>query len=311
LGAKTVTQSPSTIFCIGLAAHDFVFGLQTMPTTPSKHSARSFAESGGGGAATFAVTIARLGGEACLLTRLGDDTIGDAIIKELKGEGVDCSRLKRYAGCKSSVSAVLVDEAGERMIINYRDQALPTDPTWMPKPAYPTQVVLADSRWPEGSLYMLRQAREAGCVALLDADLPGVSIEEMRAATVIAFSKEGLAASVGFEGLESGLRHVAGLTDARLIVTDGENGCYWLEGERWYHQPAFPVVALDGLAAGDVFHGALALALSEGQALPQAITFASAAAAIKVSRFGGRSGAPVRAEVEAFLKSHPVKDRLG
>lgn len=279
-----------------------------MPATASKHSARSFAESGGGGAATFAVTIARLGGQACLLTRLGDDTIGDAIIKELQQEGVDCSSLKRYAGCKSSVSAVLVDEAGERMIINYRDQSLPTDPSWMPSPTHATQVVLADSRWPEGSLDMLRRGRAAGCVALLDADLPGVSLAEMQAATVIAFSKEGLAASVGFDGLEAGLRHVAGLTDARLIVTDGENGCYWLDGDAWCHQPAFPVVALDGLAAGDVFHGALALALSEGQTLPRAITFASAAAAIKVSRFGGRSGAPVRAEVEVFLKDHAVRN---
>lgn len=279
-----------------------------MPSGPSKYSARSFAESGGGGAATFAVTIARLGGQACLLTRLGDDTIGDAIIKELQHEGVDCSAIKRYAGCRSSVSAVLVDEASERMIINYRDQTLPVDPTWMPAPVDPRQVVLADSRWPEGSLHMLRLARAKGCVALLDGDVPGVSKEELQAATVIAFSKEGLAATVGFEGLEKGLRAVSRLTDASLIVTDGENGCYWLDGTVWCHIPAFPVKALDGLAAGDVFHGALALALSEHKTLPQALTFASAAAAIKVSRFGGRSGAPTRAELEKFLTEHAAKD---
>ena len=305
-----MTRSPSTIFCIGLAAHDFVFGLEAMPSLPTKYSARSFAESGGGGAATFAVTIARLGGQACLLTRLGDDTVGDAIVKELVHEGVDCSALKRYAGCRSSVSAVLVDAASERMIINYRDQSLPTDPSWMPEPDDPRQVVLADSRWPDGSLHMLRLARAKGCVALLDGDLPGVSKEEMEAATVIAFSKEGLAASIACEGMEAGLRAVAQLTDAKLIVTDGANGCYWLEGDQFCHQPAFAVKALDGLAAGDVFHGALALALSEQKPLVEAITFASAAAAIKVSRFGGRSGAPTRAELDAFLAQHKAGERV-
>ena len=296
-------QSP-TIFCIGLAAHDFVFGLENMPATPSKHSARSFAESGGGGAANFAVAIARLGGQACLLTRVGDDSIGDVIVKELEFEGVDCSSVKRFSGCRSSLSAVLVDGHGERMIINYRDQLLPVDPSWMPAPVHPRQVVLADARWPEGALHMLRLARDKGCVALLDGDVPGVSHEEMQAATIIAFSKEGLSGTVGFEGLEQGLRQVAQWTDATLIVTDGEQGCYWLEGDDFCHQSAFPVKALDGLGAGDVFHGALALALSERQALPQAIKFASAAAAIKVSRFGGRSGAPTRDELELFLSQH-------
>ena len=58
---------------------------------------------------------------------------------------------------------------------------------------------------------------------------------------------------------------------------------------------------VDPLGAGDVFHGALALALAEGVATAQAVRFASAAAAIKVTRFGGRSGAPTRAEVDQFL----------
>lgn len=303
-GFKTVTNQIPTIFCVGLAAHDYVFGLDAMPTTPSKHSARSFVESGGGGAANFAVTITRLGGQASLLTCLGDDGIGDVIIKDLEREGVDCTKVKRFPGCRSSFSAVLVDGSGERMIINYRDQALPLDPTWMPMPHPHRHVVLADLRWPEGALHMLSLARAQGCIALLDGDVPGVSREEMQAATLIAFSKEGLSDTVGFEGLEKGLRDVARSTDARLIVTNGAQGCYWLEGNDFCHLPAFPVQALDGLGAGDVFHGALALALAEQQDLAQAIRFASAAAAIKVSRFGGRSGAPTRPELEEFLSVH-------
>jgi sulfofructose kinase len=58
---------------------------------------------------------------------------------------------------------------------------------------------------------------------------------------------------------------------------------------------------VDTLAAGDVFHGAFALALSEGSDVANAMRFSAAAAALKCSRFGGISGAPSRAEVDDFL----------
>ena len=67
------------------------------------------------------------------------------------------------------------------------------------------------------------------------------------------------------------------------------------------HLPAFAVEAVDTLGAGDVWHGAFALGLAEGQGERAAIRFASAAAAIKCTRFGGRAGAPQRTEIEAFL----------
>jgi sulfofructose kinase len=71
--------------------------------------------------------------------------------------------------------------------------------------------------------------------------------------------------------------------------------------------PAFPIQPIDTLAAGDVFHGAFALALAEGHEEAQAMRFAAAAAAIKCTRFGGISGAPGRAEVEALMTTHPPR----
>jgi sulfofructose kinase len=68
-----------------------------------------------------------------------------------------------------------------------------------------------------------------------------------------------------------------------------------------HHLPAFPVTPLDTLGAGDVFHGAMALALAEGSDIERAFRLAAAAAAIKCTRSGGRAGTPSRDEVEAFL----------
>jgi sugar/nucleoside kinase (ribokinase family) len=75
------------------------------------------------------------------------------------------------------------------------------------------------------------------------------------------------------------------------------------EGSR--RMAAFPIQPVDTLAAGDVFHGGFALALTEGRGAVEAIRFAAAAAVIKCMRFGGIIGAPGRAEAEAFLAARP------
>jgi sulfofructose kinase len=77
---------------------------------------------------------------------------------------------------------------------------------------------------------------------------------------------------------------------------------YFLDNGAVVHEPAFRVDAVDTLAAGDVWHGAFALGLAERMAEREAVRFASAASALKCTRFGGRSGIPSRAEVDAFLK---------
>jgi ribokinase/sulfofructose kinase len=87
-----------------------------------------------------------------------------------------------------------------------------------------------------------------------------------------------------------------------VVVTCGAEGC-WYRGEETgvVHQPAFAVPVADTTGCGDVFHGAYAAALAQGQTLAERIRFASAAAALKASRSGGQAGYPTRAEVAAFL----------
>ena len=289
------------VLCLGIAAQDYVFALDVMPREATKYRAHGFACVGGGIAATAAVAVARLGGSARLLTRLGDDAIGDAIIAELEGYGVDCALTPRFRGCVSSLSAVIVDEAGERMIVNYLDPKIPETAGGLPPIPGSVAVVLADTRWIAGAIAILNAARKKNIIALLDGDMPGAPRELLEAANMIAFSAEGLAGAAGVSGHEAGLRKAAEVSDALMMVTDGARGVSWIEHGTLRHVPAFEVEAVDTLGAGDVFHGALALALAEGQAMARAVLFASAAAAIKVTRFGGRAGAPRRAEVEEFL----------
>jgi len=95
---------------------------------------------------------------------------------------------------------------------------------------------------------------------------------------------------------------VSARTDAWLAVTLGDEGVVWLDdGGAVRTCPAFDVDVADTLGAGDVFHGAFALALAEERPIDEAVRRASAAAALKCTRFGGRAGIPTATEVDDFL----------
>jgi sulfofructose kinase len=291
------------VACVGVAALDLVFSVDEIPTRPRKHFASGFREVGGGMAANAAVTVAALGGGARYVGRLGTDAIGDRIVAELEGLGVDTSRTPRVAGRSSPVSAVFVDRGGARLIVNHTDPGLFEDQTIEGDDVAGADAVLADLRWPEGATAALRAAAARGRRAVLDFDLsPATGTDEpLTVATHVAFSQPALARLSGVEDPGEGLRSVRARTEAFLAVTAGADGVYWLADDAVRHLPAFPVRVVDTLGAGDVFHGALALGLAEDQPIEDALRLAAAAAALKCTRSGGRAGIPTRDEVEAFL----------
>jgi sulfofructose kinase len=298
------------VLCVGIATQDFVFALDEMPRRAEKYRARDLAVVGGGIAANAAVAVARLGGRAMLAARLGEDAVGRDIVEDLAAAGVDCSLVRRCAGHTSSVSAVLVDAHGERTVINHADRTLPGDASWLP-PVLSDDVaaVMADTRWEQGALHLLGRARRQGRVGVLDADRGPVDRALLDAATHVAFAAQAVREMTGRDEPREGLRELARSTATWLAVTDGARGVWFTQGDGLSHLPAFPVRPVDTLGAGDVFHGALALALAEGQPIEPALRFAMASAAIKCTRFGGRAGAPTRAEVEALLAGagHPLE----
>lgn len=292
------------VLCVGHAVQDFVFSVGAMPDAAQKYRASAFQSVGGGPASTAAVAISRLDGTALLAARVGDDSIAEVTLGELESYGVDCAHVRRLANCTSSLSAVIVDDAGERLIVNYLDPAMESSSDWLPQQLPPgVDAVLVDTRWPEGALHGLQLARQCDAPAVLDADLPVPADGELvRAATHVAFSAAGLAEYSGNSDPKQALQTVAESTDAWCCVTLGGEGTLYLKDGEPCVFPAYEVDVRDTLGAGDVWHGAFALALGEGQPISGALDFASAAAALKVSNGGGMSGAPLRREVEIFLR---------
>lgn len=293
---------PASVVSIGIVALDDVYTLTGPIRHGEKSRARDLETVVGGNAANACLAIARLGGRARLVARLGADEAGAAISGWLEGEGVDMSFSRVVEGCRSSRSAIVIEPDGARTLFNHFDPAMPERPDWLPA-ALPegTGAVLGDTRWEAGARHLFTLAREAGLPAVFDGDRMPADGGLVDLASHTVFSAQGLREWTGEDDLRAALAAAGTRSAVFLAVTDGANGVHALVDGEIRHFPGFPVKAVDTLGAGDVWHGAFALALAEGVDEAGAIRFASAVAAIKCTRPGGATRAPARREVEEFL----------
>lgn len=305
MAAKRSDGRSPRILCVGIPVRDLIYRINDLPGRGEKVRAEHFDELAGGNALNASVGIVRLGGRALFSGPTGDasETSGQFIFEQLANEGIE-TNVVHMPGTVTPVSNVMIDPSGERTVVTYRDPKL-----WNVK-LPDTELLLGDCA------AVLTENRCAGfatdlCVEASRRKIPVVldvdSVMSMRegllvAASHIIFSSEALTATAGTENLEDALRRLAQHTSSFLAVTRGAQGMMWLdEAGRTQVMPTFPVHTVDTLGAGDVFHGAFALAIAEGSPIADAMRFAAAAAALKCTKFGGAFATPARAEVEELL----------
>ena len=299
------SSSPPAVLCVGIAVQDIVFRVAQFPPPGGKCMTNEFAVVAGGCAVNAAIAVARLGGKASYAGPLGHpgDTISNQLIDQLTREGVGTLGVVRVPEATAPVSGIMVDGSGERMIATYRDKRIESariaDPDRL---VAGISVLLADNRFPHLVRPVCEAARRRGIPVVLDADRPTVEDDPLfLIPTHVVFSSECLRATTGQDDLAAGLLRMTAHTNAFLAVSDGSGPIRYVARGAVRTMPVFKVDAVDTLAAGDVLHAGMALALAEGRDELTAMQFGSAAAAIKCSRFGGSMGAPKRAEVDALM----------
>lgn len=295
------------VLCAGIAVEDFIFKVEHFPAPGAKIHAEAFLAIAGGCAANAAVAVARLGGMARFAGPVGTDDASRRIIAGLEHAGVDVSGVERIDGASVSVSGIFIDGAGEKMVATRRGDKLVGARPQHPKALVADiDVVMADNRFPDFVQPICEAARARGIPVIVDGDR-ATQLDDLLFATAthVVFSSEALRAATGHSDLAVALRGAAAVIRGFLAVTNGREEVLWMDAGAVRQMPVFAVDTIDTLGAGDTFHGAFALALAEGRAAIAAMRFAAAAAAVKCTRFGGISGTPLRAEVEAFLVAHP------
>jgi len=307
----SVIPSPSVI-CLGALVFDRVFAVEKLPTAAVKARAVGWVNRGGGPAATAAVLVGRLGIPCMLWSRVGADHEGSVLLKELTESGVDVCHTRVVAGQVTSQCVVIVDKAGERLIIGAPvNQGM----DWTKLPAADEMAnalqdagaVLVDTFWPDGAAVLLRAARERSLPSVLDGDLGHCDAESLR--HLASLSDYSIFSEVGWRILTGSrepnldaMRDVQARTGTVPSVTRGRRGSWWLIEGALRHIPALQVPVRDTTGAGDVFHGAFAAALAMGRDVTWSAKFATAAAALKCQLGEGWRGMPDRIAVEQLMK---------
>ncbi len=293
------------LLCVGHIALDLIFSVSEFPDHPTKTPAHRYHRGVGGMSGNAAVALARLGAQVDFCGPVGQDEVADVFEQVLRAEGVGLAGLRRVPGASSSVSSIIVDRHGERMIFNAKGSALDAPGPFDASVMDGIDFVLVDPRCPAWAEAALLEARRRGIPTMLDGEVsPRADLQRLvPLADWRVFSERGWLAYADGEP-EAMLQQLAAQDPSRRVVrTLGSQGLQWCDAQGCLqHLSAVQAGAVvDTLGAGDVFHAALGLALAEGQADEAALRFAAAAAALKCCRPDGIAGAPSRSEVEALL----------
>jgi sulfofructose kinase len=291
---------------IGSIAVDDLIYVEHYPAPDSKLPVLEVHRQGGGNTATALVVAVRQGATAAYCAELGPDALSAFSLRELEREGVDCTLCRPIGTGKSFHSYIIAEHAMHTRTILYEVGQVAPPPEIMRNAVGQCRVLIVDHFAGEAGCQALRLARERGVPVVADVEdnsAPGAAalLDE---ADHLIIGRTLAARLAGTTDPAEMLRALARPNRVCCAVTAGEAGCWFAErsGAARF-QAAFPVAVFDSTGCGDVFHGAYAAAIARGEPLPRAIETASAAAAIKATRPGGRAGIPTRNQVEAFLQA--------
>ncbi len=297
------------ICVIGSINMDLVIQTPRWPAPGETVSGEGFMTVPGGKGANQAIAAARLGGTVRMLARVGDDAFGTQLLDNLKASGVNCDDVQMVTETPSGVAVITVC-AGENAIIldpgaNY--SLTPSDVR-----AFATRIREADMLLVQLEVPLsvvteaVHVAFDVNTPVLLN-PAPAVPLDHdlLQRVTVLTPNRGEAALLAGDTGVDSSVESLIdrlhGFGVETVCMTEGAQGITYRHGGLDIeHRDAISVDVVDTTAAGDVFSGALAVALTEGALFEDAAAFAQKAAAIAVTRAGASSSIPYRAEVESF-----------
>ena len=293
------------VVCVGQCAWDLLTVVDTFPQSDSKIEALHFFEQGGGPAATGAVTLARLGAKVAFIGKVGDDYWGQRIFDGLDEEGVITRGLIVEHEKSSPVSFIMVEkETGKRTIIHSRGTVSPLSEADLDTELLLSgKILLTDSLHPKAALAAEEIARENGIQAVLDTGAFKPKATDLLTMAHVVIAPEYFVAEYGSgKGIAETAQELLRLGPKSVVVTQGENGGFCFTRHEAFAFFGFKVKVVDTTGAGDVFHGAFSYGLLKEWDLKKTATFASAVAALKCTKLGGRTGIPSLEETFDFLR---------
>ncbi len=294
---------------------DFVVQMKNLPQPGQTVPGWGFLMVPGGKGANQACAAGKLGGKTFMAGRVGDDVFGERLKESLEAAGVDTGNVLKTPGEPTGVALIFVQEGGQNQIV----VAAGSNGLFQKK-----DVAGASNAFQSGGFLLLQLespletveaaaalGKSQGMVTVLDpaparplspSILKNIDIlTPNESEALVLLNRQ--ASSVSLDEAPEIASQLRRLGPKCIILKMGDKGA-WLADEKTNRNfPSIQVDAVDATAAGDTFNGALAVALSEGKSMEEAIPFSNCAAAISVTRLGAQASIPSRAEVEARLRN--------
>ena len=297
----------SSILVIGSSNTDMVIKTSRLPVPGETILGGTFLMNQGGKGANQAVAAARLGGEVTFICKTGNDIFGKQSIELYKDEGIDVSCILEDSQQPSGVALITVDDNAENCIAVASGSNAYLHVSDILAAAYCIEkafIILMQLEIPVETVMHAASAASAlnKIIILNPAPVCKLDDELLRLITIITPNEIEASMLTGIkvideETAEQAARYLHAKGIATVIITLGAKGALILHEDVCTIVPAPVVKASDTTAAGDVFNGALAVALSEDKSMREAVEFACSAAALSVTRMGAQASAPFRREL--------------
>ncbi|WP_080057865.1 ribokinase [Spirosoma aerolatum] len=298
---------PGQILVVGSSNTDMVVQTTKLPAPGETVLGGTFFMNPGGKGANQAVAAARLTGNVTFVAKVGTDIFGEQAVAGFRQEGINTTYIQSDPDHPSGVALINVDAAGENCITvapGANAQLRPAETNPALASAETDALVLVQLEIPlDTVVHIIGEAATRGLRVILNPapaqPLPDelfpnlflITPNETEAELLTGIRVDDLSGA----GQAAQKLHAMGVSN--VIITLGSKGAYLSTGTQSQLIATPPVKAVDTTAAGDCFNGALAVALAEGQPLPDAIAFACKAASISVTRMGAQASMPRRNEV--------------
>ncbi|EKS6354390.1 ribokinase [Enterobacter hormaechei] len=304
-------KTAGNLVVLGSINADHILNLETFPTPGETVTGNQYQVAFGGKGANQAVAAGRSGANIAFIACTGDDDTGERVRKQLASDNIDIAPVSVVAGESTGVALIFVNAEGENVIGIHAgaNAALTTERVEAQRGIIAgAEALLMQLESPvESVLAAAKIAHENHTSVVLNPAPARVLSDELLALVDIITPNETEAeklTGIRVENDDDAARAALALHDkgiGTVIITLGSRGVWASVNGEGRRVPGFKVKAIDTIAAGDTFNGALVTALLEGKTMDDAIRFAHAAAAIAVTRKGAQPSVPWRKEIDEFL----------
>lgn len=299
------------ILVIGSSNMDLVVQVPRCPAAGETLLGSSFTTNYGGKGANQAVAVARIDSGVTFMTKLGNDTFGQQMRQHFSEEGMDLTHILTDAESPTGTALITVEDKGENRIIvvpGANARLTENDVESLSAEINSCRFVLTQLEIPLPTvLRVAEMASAAGKQLILNPaparPLPDSLLQKVFLITPNETEAE-ILTGIRVSDVESARRAALWFREKgvqQIVITMGSQGAFVFTDDFQGMVPAYKVKAIDTTAAGDVFNGALTVALSEGKTTADAARFGCAASALAVMRPGAQSSIPTRTEIDAFL----------